>query len=151
MVMPATRESIRWTLRAGGSASSTHQVSAMGGHFMFDDDQQTPNTLSCAFEFDGWANTRCSNSRCAWFVSTNHEAGNRHTRLRFAIPGFMGAPKANEKLPTESGTVGDISTVKGYMAIDNEDAGEGSRTERGWAANRFLTSRHARGKHWLIS
>jgi len=28
------------------------RVCAMGGHFMFDDDQQTPNTLSCAFEFD---------------------------------------------------------------------------------------------------
>ena len=27
------------------------KVSAIGGHFMFDDDQQTPNTLNCAFEF----------------------------------------------------------------------------------------------------
>ena len=27
------------------------KVSAMGGHFMFDDDQETPNTLNCAFEF----------------------------------------------------------------------------------------------------
>jgi predicted dehydrogenase len=29
------------------------KVSAIGGHFMFDDDQETPNTLNCAFEFDG--------------------------------------------------------------------------------------------------
>jgi predicted dehydrogenase len=29
-----------------------NRISAVGGHFMFDDDQQTPNTLSCAFEFD---------------------------------------------------------------------------------------------------
>jgi predicted dehydrogenase len=29
------------------------KVSAMGGHFMFDDDQETPNTLNCAYEFDG--------------------------------------------------------------------------------------------------
>ena len=28
------------------------RISATGGHFMFDDDQQTPNTLNCAFEFD---------------------------------------------------------------------------------------------------
>jgi predicted dehydrogenase len=28
------------------------KVSAIGGHFMFDDDQETPNTLNCAFEFD---------------------------------------------------------------------------------------------------
>ena len=29
-----------------------NRVSAMGGHFMFDDDQETPNTVNCAFEFD---------------------------------------------------------------------------------------------------
>ena len=28
------------------------KASAIGGHFMFDDDQETPNTLSAAFEFD---------------------------------------------------------------------------------------------------
>ncbi len=28
------------------------KVSAIGGKFMFDDDQETPNTLNCAFEFD---------------------------------------------------------------------------------------------------
>jgi predicted dehydrogenase len=28
------------------------KASAIGGHFMFDDDQETPNTLNCAFEFD---------------------------------------------------------------------------------------------------
>src|SRR6202022_1818053 len=29
-----------------------NRVSAIGGPFMFDDDQETPNTLNCAFEFD---------------------------------------------------------------------------------------------------
>src|ERR1035438_5043182 len=28
------------------------KASAIGGHFMFDDDQETPNTLNAAFEFD---------------------------------------------------------------------------------------------------
>jgi len=28
------------------------RVSALGGHFMFDDDQETPNTLTASFEFD---------------------------------------------------------------------------------------------------
>jgi predicted dehydrogenase len=28
------------------------KVSAIGGHFMFDDDQETPNTVNCAFEFN---------------------------------------------------------------------------------------------------
>src|SRR5262249_39550663 len=29
------------------------KVSAIGGKFMFDDDQETPNVLNCAFEFHG--------------------------------------------------------------------------------------------------
>jgi len=29
-----------------------NKISAVGGHFMFEDDQQTPNTLNCAFEYD---------------------------------------------------------------------------------------------------
>ncbi|MCW5980814.1 MAG: Gfo/Idh/MocA family oxidoreductase [Bryobacteraceae bacterium] len=29
------------------------RVSAMGGHFMFDDDQETPNTMVATFEFNG--------------------------------------------------------------------------------------------------
>ena len=28
------------------------RISAVGGHFMFDDDQETPNVLNCAFQFD---------------------------------------------------------------------------------------------------
>ena len=28
------------------------KVSAIGGHFMFDDDWETPNTLSASYEFD---------------------------------------------------------------------------------------------------
>jgi len=28
------------------------RISAVGGHFMFDDDQETPNTLTCAFQFN---------------------------------------------------------------------------------------------------
>jgi predicted dehydrogenase len=28
------------------------KATAMGGHFMFDDDQETPNTIACAFEFN---------------------------------------------------------------------------------------------------
>jgi len=38
--------------RWGLGVKFPHRVSTVGGHFMFDDDQQTPNTLQCAFEFD---------------------------------------------------------------------------------------------------
>ena len=44
---------MKWTPLAGASGVKfPTRVSAMGGHFMFDDDQQTPNVLNCAFEFD---------------------------------------------------------------------------------------------------
>jgi predicted dehydrogenase len=38
----------RWGLGVG----FPNRISAMGGHFMFDDDQQTPNTLNCVFQYD---------------------------------------------------------------------------------------------------
>ena len=38
--------------RWGLGVNFPNRISAVGGHFMFDDDQQTPNTLNCAFEFD---------------------------------------------------------------------------------------------------
>ncbi len=41
-------DNARWGLGVG----FPNRVSAIGGHFMFDDDQQTPNTLNCAFEYD---------------------------------------------------------------------------------------------------
>lgn len=34
------------------------KVSALGGHFMFDDDQETPNTLTATFEFDHGGNKK---------------------------------------------------------------------------------------------
>jgi predicted dehydrogenase len=37
--------------RWGLGVKLPNKVSAVGGHFMFKDDQETPNTLNCAFEF----------------------------------------------------------------------------------------------------
>ena len=53
MATSATRASIRWTCRRWGlGVKYPTKVSAIGGHFMFDDDQETPNTLNASFEFD---------------------------------------------------------------------------------------------------
>ncbi len=38
--------------RWGLGVKLPNRVSAAGGRFMFDDDQETPNTLNCAYEFD---------------------------------------------------------------------------------------------------
>ena len=63
----------RWGL---GVALPT-RVSAIGGHFMFDDDQETPNTLISAFEFpnqDGKGGKKVLQFEVRHWI-TNHEGG----------------------------------------------------------------------------
>jgi len=74
------------------------KVSAIGGHFMFDDDQETPNTLNCAFEFNDGGKRRMMEFEVRHWIS-NHEAG------------IGSSDKSN--------TIGnEFYGSKGYMAID---------------------------------
>ncbi len=50
------------------------KVSSMGGHFMFDDDQETPNTQVATFEFDGLGKKKFLVFEVRHWMS-NHEAG----------------------------------------------------------------------------
>ena len=50
------------------------KVSAIGGHFMFDDDQETPNTLTATFEFDDGGKKKMMVFEVRHWI-TNHEAG----------------------------------------------------------------------------
>jgi predicted dehydrogenase len=80
------------------------KVSAMGGHFMFDDDQETPNTLTATFEFDDAGKKKFMVFEVRHWI-TNHEGGINET----------GAGK-------EINTVGDIFYgSKGYMVVTDED------------------------------
>jgi predicted dehydrogenase len=84
--------------RWGLGVTTPTKVSSMGGHFMFDDDQQTPNTQIATFEFnkDGKKVMLVFEVR-HWM--TNHEAG-------------IGEGK-------DSNTIGNVFYgSKGYMAID---------------------------------
>jgi len=83
------------------------KVSAMGGHFMFDDDQETPNDLTATFEFDDGGKKKYMTFEVRHWMS-NHEAG----------------------INAESGPNKDTNTVgamvygsKGYMVITDEDHG----------------------------
>jgi len=77
------------------------RVSAMGGHFMFDDDQQTPNTMVANFEFDEGGKKKILVFEVRHWM-TNHEAG----------IGEGGKKK-------DSNTVGNtFYGSKGYLAID---------------------------------
>src|SRR4051794_9348514 len=50
------------------------KASAVGGKFMFDDDQETPNTLNCAFEFNENNKKQMLEFEVRHWMS-NHEAG----------------------------------------------------------------------------
>ena len=66
----------RWGLGVNFPA----KVSAIGGHFMFDDDQETPNTLNCAFEFNESGKKKMLEFEVRHWMSngeaTVHEKGN---------------------------------------------------------------------------
>ena len=89
------------------------RVSAIGGHFMFDDDQQTPNTLSCAFEFDLPDGKRKLMEFEVRHWVTNNEAGIGRGNLTTGIKRFFGHHNA----------IGNIFYgADGYLATGDEDA-----------------------------
>jgi predicted dehydrogenase len=99
-------DAARWALRAG----FPNKVSAIGGHFMFDDDQDTPNDLVCAFEYSAPGEKRRMISFEVRHWMTNHEAG-------IGTPD-LGAGEHN------SNSVGDVVYgSKGYLSIADEDTG----------------------------
>jgi len=59
----------RWGLGVGFPV----HVSAMGGHFMFQDDQETPNTLHATFCFEGGGKRKMMELEVRHWI-TNHEA-----------------------------------------------------------------------------
>ncbi|HLJ47636.1 MAG TPA: Gfo/Idh/MocA family oxidoreductase [Bryobacteraceae bacterium] len=80
------------------------KVSAIGGHFMFDDDQETPNTINCAYEFNDNGKKKMMTFEVRHWM-TNHEAG---------INEFDKSSKSN--------TIGNIFYgSNGYLAIDGYD------------------------------
>jgi predicted dehydrogenase len=80
------------------------KVSATGGHFMFDDDQETPNTLTATFEFDDAGKKKMMVAEVRHWIS-NHESG-------------IGE---GGKSPATVGAV--FYGSKGYLALWDEDHG----------------------------
>ncbi|MDQ2775773.1 MAG: Gfo/Idh/MocA family oxidoreductase [Acidobacteriota bacterium] len=109
----------RWGMGVGFPT----QVSAMGGHFMFDDDQQTPNDLNCSFEFAAPDGKRRIISFEVRHWITNHEAGIGTKAL--GTPEPEAAPTQIKLGPTAGShnTVGNLFYgSKGYLATGDEDA-----------------------------
>ena len=80
---------------------------------MFDDDQQTPNTLNCAFEFDLPDGKRKIMEFEVRHWITNNEAGIGRGNLTTGIKRFFG----------HHNTIGNIFYgADGYLATGDEDA-----------------------------
>ncbi len=80
-------------------------VSAIGGHFMYDDDQETPNTLNCAFRFE--------------------EPGSRPKMLEMEVRHWISNNEAGlgRGFFSRHNSIGDIFYgSKGYLAAGNEDS-----------------------------
>lgn len=106
------------------------KVTAMGGHFLFDDDQQTPNVLTVAYEFKTPdAKTKMMNFEVRGWM-TNHEAGiGTPEFLNGDVPeaGLAKSPspassgKANSSLGPASGKPSTIGNLyygsKGYLVV----------------------------------
>jgi len=116
----------RWGLGVG----LPNKITALGGHFLFDDDQQTPNVLTAAYEFrTPEGKTKMMNFEVRGWM-TNHEAG-----IGTAEFGSGDVPAAGLKAPEHSaqknlgpasgkpGTIGNLYYgSKGYLAISSYDA-----------------------------
>ena len=78
------------------------KVSAIGGHFMFDDDQETPNTLTATFEFGGQGTAKKMLVCDVRHWNSNHEAA-------------IGEPKPGNTVGTT------FYGSKGYLSMWDED------------------------------
>jgi predicted dehydrogenase len=74
----------RWGLGVGYPV----KVSAMGGHYMFDDDQETPNTMVATFEFDGVGRRKLLVFEVRHWI-TNPEAGRSVGNIFYGSKGYL--------------------------------------------------------------
>jgi predicted dehydrogenase len=109
--------------RWGLGLTFPNKASAMGGHFMFDDDQQTPNDLNCSFQFDLPNGKRKLITFEVRHWITNHEAEVGTVALGTPEPKrSTGQPKLGP-LAGGHNTVGNIFYgSKGYLSTGDEDA-----------------------------
>jgi predicted dehydrogenase len=82
-----------------------NRVSAMGGHYMFDDDQETPNTVTAVWEFGTGARRKSIVFELRHWI-TNGEAG-------------MGDPKSGEPHENIIGNV--FYGCRGFMSLDSQN------------------------------
>ncbi len=120
--------------RWGLGVQFPNKISAIGGHFMFDDDQETPNTLNCAFQYD--------------------LPGGKRKMIEFEVRHWISDREAGIGSIEMGGDKGDSNVIgdifygsKGYLAIGDEDTGNAYKT---WLGREQTPgpSRHQGGYHY---
>jgi hypothetical protein len=92
------------------------KVTATGGHFMFDDDQETPNTMVATFEFD-------ENSRKMLVFEVRHWITNSEAGI-LSVADKRSGPAAGTHATVGNevyGSEGYLSTANGYETVLGKD------------------------------
>jgi predicted dehydrogenase len=134
-------DTARWGLGVGFPT----KVSAIGGHVMFDDDQETPNVLNCAYEFASPNGPRRLMEFEVRHWMTNHEADiGAWGRSTLPPAGLNTTAKAGASLGPASGKPGTIGNIyygpKGYLAIQEYE------TYRSWLGDHNEPGPEGHGK-----
>src|ERR1700690_42837 len=118
------------TARWGLGVTFPNKVLAMGGHVMFDDDQETPNVLSCSYEFNMPDGKRRLMEFEVRHWMTNHEAEIGVFGGGSVLPpaGLSTPPSAKAAAPLgppsgKPGTIGNLFYGPGgYLAIQEYES-----------------------------
>jgi predicted dehydrogenase len=142
----------RWGLGVGYPS----KITAIGGHFLFDDDQETPNVLTVAYEFKTPdAKTKMMNFEVRGWM-TNHEAGigtpefgSEGVPAAGLAKSSGGAREKADSLGPASGKPATIGNLyygsKGYLAIGDYNSYKsflGPDAEPGPAKHASVSNEH---------
>jgi predicted dehydrogenase len=126
-------------------------VSAIGGHFMFDDDQETPNTLNSTFVFDDANGKRKMMEIEVRHWITNHEAEigtGAYGAGEVPAAGLTKKAEAKQNLGPQDAKTNTIGNIfygsNGYLAIDGYDS------YKTWLTNQAEPGPSGKGSgdHW---
>jgi predicted dehydrogenase len=136
--------------RWGLGVTFPNKVSATGGHFLFDDDQETPNVLNCAFEFDLPDGKRKLLEFEVRHWISHHEAEINTPGFGIEIPGFIGYPSPTGRPEGKvKDTIGNIFYGSGgYMAMLDSGAHQSYRTWLEQGQERGPSATRAGGNNW---
>ena len=134
-------DTARWGLGAGFPT----KISAIGGHVMFDDDQETPNVLNVGYEFASPNAPRRLMEFEVRHWMTNHEAEIGTWGKSNLPPAGLDTPeKSGKSLGPASGKPGTVGNIyygsKGYLAIQEYE------TYKSWLGDKNEPGPEGKGK-----